>query len=39
MSDGDEMLGEGFSDGKFGEELMQKSVCCRLMEAGEKAPR
>jgi hypothetical protein len=25
--------GEGFSDGKFGEEIMLKSACCRFMAA------
>ena len=33
MSGGDETAGEGFSDGKLGEEIMQKSVCYRFMAA------
>jgi len=33
MSAGDETAGEGFSDGKLGEEIMQKSVCYRFMAA------
>ena len=33
MSGSDETVDEGFSDGKFGEEMMQKSVCRRLMAA------
>jgi hypothetical protein len=31
MSGSDETVGEGFLYGKFGEEMMQKRVCCRFI--------
>ena len=33
MSGSEETVGKEFSDGKFGKEMMQRSVCCRFMAA------